>query len=61
MDRRKFLRRALPAAGMIPGLWMVFLSGPLQPVTNYWTAVPYIETDKVPVIVQLSGGNDGLN
>jgi uncharacterized protein (DUF1501 family) len=63
MDRRKFLRRALPAAGMIPGVLDGF------PIRAFATGnrlldaamLPYIETDKVLVIVQLSGGNDGLN
>ena len=63
MDRRKFLRRAIPAAGMIPGVLDGF------PIRAFATGnklldaamLPYVETDKVLVIVQLSGGNDGLN
>src|SRR5512133_1758990 len=63
MDRRKFLRRALPVAGMIPGVLDGF------PIRAFATGnklldaamLPYTDTDKILVIVQLSGGNDGLN
>lgn len=63
MDRRKFLRRALPAAGMIPGVLDGFPIRAFAAGNKLLDAamLPFVDTDKVLVIVQLSGGNDGLN
>jgi uncharacterized protein (DUF1501 family) len=63
MKRRSFLEKTLPAGVLLPSLLNGFsfrafgmsspeLSSLLLPVT---------ETDHVLVIVQLNGGNDGLN
>jgi uncharacterized protein (DUF1501 family) len=63
MKRRAFLQKSLPAGILLPSFMNGFsfrafgmaspeLSALLQPVT---------ETDHVLVIVQLNGGNDGLN
>jgi uncharacterized protein (DUF1501 family) len=63
MDRRKFLKQTLPAAGMIPGVVDGFPIRAFAAENGFIQAamLPYVETDKVLVIVQLSGGNDGLN
>lgn len=63
MDRRKFIRHAFPAAAMIPGLLDGFPIRALGAENGFLQSVfsPTIDTDKVLVIVQLSGGNDGLN
>ena len=63
MRRRDFLRNSIPAAALIPAVVdgysvKAFNSNSplLQALMN-----PAIETDHVLVIIQLSGGNDGLN
>ena len=63
MRRRDFLRNTIPAAAVIPavvdGYSVKAFTGPsplLQALMN-----PTTETDHVLVIIQLSGGNDGLN
>lgn len=63
MNRRKFLRNSLPAAAMIPGLMDGFPMRALGAENSFLQSalLPGIDTDKVLVIVQLSGGNDGLN
>lgn len=63
MDRRKFLKRTLPAAGMIPGLvdgFSMRALGAEHPAVQSVLS-RFADTDNVLVIVQLSGGNDGLN
>lgn len=63
MDRRKFLIRTLPAAGVIPGMVSGFPFRTFASDNAFVRAamMPYIETDHVLVLVQLQGGNDGLN
>jgi uncharacterized protein (DUF1501 family) len=63
MRRRDFLRNSLPAAAVLPAVVDGYSikafaadSPLLQALMN-----PTTETDHVLVIVQLSGGNDGLN
>ena len=63
MRRRDFLKNTVPAAAILPaivdGYSVKAFTGNsplLQALMN-----PTIETDHVLVIVQLSGGNDGLN
>ncbi len=63
MKRRDFLRNTVPAAAVIPAIVDGYSvkafnadSPLLQALMN-----PTTETDHVLVIVQLSGGNDGLN
>jgi uncharacterized protein (DUF1501 family) len=63
MKRRDFLRNALPAGVMLPSLVGGFSmkafgadSGIMEAL-----ALPVTETDHVFVIIQLNGGNDGLN
>ena len=63
MKRRDFLRNTVPAATLLPGLIGGFS------VKAYSADSPFMrsllgatmDTDKVLVIIQLSGGNDGLN
>lgn len=62
MKRRDFLKRTIPAATLIPGAIngysvRAFAASPLLESM----LLPTTETDHVLVIVQLSGGNDGLN
>lgn len=63
MKRRDFLRQSVPAATLLPGLLNGFsvkaypASSPLMQAL----AGNAIDTDKVLVIIQLNGGNDGLN
>ncbi len=63
MKRRSFLKKTIPAATILPGLINGFAiqtfaadSPLLQGLT-----LPATDTDHVLVLVQLSGGNDGLN
>lgn len=63
MRRRDFLRNTLPAAAVLPavvdGYSVKAFTGNsplLQALMN-----PTVDTDHVLVIIQLSGGNDGLN
>lgn len=63
MRRRDFLRNTLPAAALLPAVVDGYSvkafhanSPLLQALMN-----PPVETDHVLVIIQLSGGNDGLN
>lgn len=62
MKRREFFSSTLPAAVTLPGLFKGFS------VKAYTGSSPLIqsllratETDKVLVLIQLNGGNDGLN
>jgi uncharacterized protein (DUF1501 family) len=63
MKRRTFLRNSIPAAAFFPAIVDGYsakaftLNSPLMQALM----CPSIDTDHVLVIVQLSGGNDGLN
>jgi len=63
MKRREFLKKSIPAATVIPAM----LNGySVRAFTGHSSLLqslllPPIDTDHVLVIVQLSGGNDGLN
>src|SRR6185369_4952467 len=62
MKRRDFLRNTMPAATLLPAFingYSVKAFGP-SPIMNALMNMT-IDTDHVLVIVQLSGGNDGLN
>jgi uncharacterized protein (DUF1501 family) len=61
MKRRDFIQKSLPAIISLPSLLngmavKAFASHPL-----FSALIPPNETDKVLVLIQLSGGNDGLN
>lgn len=61
MKRRDFLQKSLPAAITLPSILngltvKAFMSHPL-----FSALLPPNDSDKVLVMVQLSGGNDGLN
>ncbi|TAF55903.1 MAG: DUF1501 domain-containing protein [Sphingobacteriia bacterium] len=62
MKRRDFLEKSLPAGLLLPGLVgglsfkAIGAESPLSPLF-----LPTTETDHVLVIIQLNGGNDGLN
>jgi uncharacterized protein (DUF1501 family) len=63
MDRRKFLKNAVPASLAIPSLFRGFQLSALaanHPLVRAVMFPPQI-TDHVLVLVQLQGGNDGLN
>jgi uncharacterized protein (DUF1501 family) len=62
MKRRDFLRTAVPAGIVMPALinGFAFKAFGASPLMSALTAAP-IETDHVLVIIQLNGGNDGLN
>ena len=62
MKRRKFIKSAAAAGIVVPTM----INGiPLQAhSTNQWLSTvlnPSVETDHVLVIIQMNGGNDGLN
>ena len=63
MKRRNFLRNVMPAGVLLPSLVGGFsfkafsAESPMMKSLN----LPVTETDHVFVIIQLSGGNDGLN
>ena len=63
MKRRTFLRNAMPAGVLLPSLVGGFsfkaysADSPIMQSLN----LPVTETDHVFVVIQLSGGNDGLN
>jgi uncharacterized protein (DUF1501 family) len=62
MKRRAFLGKAVPAGVLLPGLingfsFKAFASSPLM---SALLSAP-VETDHVLVLIQLNGGNDGLN
>lgn len=63
MKRRQFLKRTAPVATVIPALLDGYAVKAFTPNAALLQAlmVPQTETDHVLVIVQLSGGNDGLN
>jgi uncharacterized protein (DUF1501 family) len=62
MDRRKFLRKTIPAATILPALiggfsFKTAIGNTLMDTMTEITA----DTGRILVIVQLNGGNDGLN
>jgi len=64
MDRRNFFRTGLPAAVTLPGLlngfsFSAFGSAADDPLTSLLSSAE--SNDHILVLVQLSGGNDGLN
>lgn len=63
MKRREFLRKAVPAGVVLPSLVSGFsfrAFGADSPIAQS-LLMPVSETDHILVIVQLNGGNDGLN
>jgi uncharacterized protein (DUF1501 family) len=63
MKRRNFLKRSIPAATFLPAYinGMAVRAFGAESSLMQQLALPPIETDHVLVIVQLTGGNDGLN
>ena len=63
MKRRDFLRNTLPAGVMLPSLVSGFSFRAFSADSNIMRSLlmPVTETDHVFVIIQLNGGNDGLN
>ena len=63
MKRRDFLRNAIPAGVMLPSLVGGFTFRALGADSAIMRSLllPVTETDHVFVIIQLNGGNDGLN
>ena len=63
MRRREFLKNTLPAAAVLPAVVDGYSVKAFNSNSPLMQALmnPAIETDHVLVIVQLSGGNDGLN
>ncbi|MEN9685037.1 MAG: hypothetical protein RLZZ28_823 [Bacteroidota bacterium] len=63
MKRRDFLRKALPAGVLLPSLVNGFSFRAFSAESGIMQSLllPVTETDHVFVIIQLNGGNDGLN
>lgn len=63
MKRRDFLRNAIPAGVMLPSLvgGFSFRAFSADSAVMRSLLMPVTETDHVFVIIQLNGGNDGLN
>ena len=63
MKRRDFLRNSIPAGVMLPSLVSGFSFRAFSADSNIMRSLlmPVTETDHVFVIIQLNGGNDGLN
>ncbi len=63
MKRRDFLRRSVPAGVVLPSLISGFSIRAFGADSDIMKSLllPVTETDHVFVIIQLSGGNDGLN
>ncbi len=63
MRRRDFLKNTVPAAAILPAIVDGYTVKAFNAGSPLMAALmnPAIETDHVLVIVQLSGGNDGLN
>jgi uncharacterized protein (DUF1501 family) len=64
MNRRKFFKRSLPAAVTLPGLLngfsvSAFASAADDPLTSLLSTAA--SNDHILVLIQLQGGNDGLN
>lgn len=63
MKRRDFIRNTLPAGVLLPSLVSGFSFRAFSADSNIMQSLlmPVTETDHVFVIIQLNGGNDGLN
>src|SRR5436190_10091134 len=63
MKRRDFLKHSIPAATLLPAIIDGYSVKAFTGNSPLLLALmnPTIDTDHVLVIVQLSGGNDGLN
>ncbi|WP_276485279.1 DUF1501 domain-containing protein [Paraflavitalea pollutisoli] len=64
MKRRDFVKQTLPAAVTLPALingFSVKAFTGASPLVQALLSAPPTDTDKVLVLVQLNGGNDGLN
>ena len=63
MKRRDFFKKTIPAAALLPAIVDGYSVKAFTPNSLLMQALlnPQIETDHVLVIVQLNGGNDGLN
>src|SRR4051812_34218714 len=63
MKRREFLRNSVPAAAIFPAIVDGYSVKAFDSNSPLLRALmnPAIDTDHVLVIIQLSGGNDGLN
>ena len=63
MKRRDFLKRSIPAATVIPALLEGYSVRAFTGHSSLMQSLmlPPVDTDHVLVIVQLNGGNDGLN
>ncbi|MEO5564844.1 MAG: DUF1501 domain-containing protein [Chitinophagaceae bacterium] len=63
MRRRSFLKNTIPAAAILPAMVDGYAVKAFNANSPLMQALmnPAIETDHVLVIIQLSGGNDGLN
>jgi uncharacterized protein (DUF1501 family) len=63
MRRRSFLKNAVPAASILPAMIDGYAVKAFHANSPLMQALmnPAIDTDHVLVIIQLSGGNDGLN
>ena len=63
MKRRDFLKNTVPVGIMLPTLlngFSIKAFGATSPLLNS-LLLPVTETDHVLVLVQLTGGNDGIN
>ena len=63
MKRRDFLKNSIPAAAILPAVVDGYSVKAFSNDSPLMQALlnPLIDTDHVLVIVQLNGGNDGLN
>jgi len=64
MKRRDFVKQSLPAAVTMPALingFSVKAYTGASPLVQALLGAPPTDTDKVLVLIQLNGGNDGLN
>src|SRR5947209_916294 len=61
MQRRTFLRNALPASAIFPSLLNGFTVKAFGAAGFFESLAGAADNDHVLVIIQLSGGNDGLN
>ena len=61
MERRKFLKNVIPATAIFPSLLNGFTVKAYGATGFFESLVGAADNDHVLVIVQLSGGNDGLN
>ena len=61
MERRKFLKNVIPATAVFPSLLNGFTVKAYGPGGFFESLVGAADNDHVLVLIQLSGGNDGLN